>query len=325
MVTLLSLTMNRLLLQLRDAALDENEPTAGLLRKCLFLGSDVGSERLRSWAESELNGYGDEDELPVYRSIPAPILLMDSQSGYTWVENQIVNRLQVPPTARKYLLESLEIRQPLAELQELSMNKSVRFSTPRLAIAAHCWNQELEWPQQIMQLKYTVPGATIKGVLDRVRTILIELIIDLTAKTPLEELPTKQTVDSIMEVIIQPAQPSITNNITGDNNQVTIGDGNTQYIINQQVGKLKADLQAIRDHVSDRTQVDRERAKEIAELADDIEATIDSPSESTDEKRQSLTQRLYAFASETTNTGFQALLSGAAQGIATLAAQGFFG
>lgn len=176
-----------------------------------------------------------------------------------------------------------------------------------------------------MQLKYTVPGATIKGVLDRVRTILIELIIDLTAKTPLEELPTKQTVDSIMEVIIQPAQPSITNNITGDNNQVAIGDGNTQDIVNLEVGNLKADLKAIRDHASRSAQTDGGYAKEILELADDIEAIVDSPSEATDEKRQSLTQRLYGFASETTNTGFQALLSGAAQGIATLAAQGFFG
>lgn len=80
MVTLLSLTMNRLLLQLRDAALDENEPTAGLLRECLFLGSSIGSECLRRWAESELKGYSDEDELPAYRSIPAPINTID---GFT--------------------------------------------------------------------------------------------------------------------------------------------------------------------------------------------------------------------------------------------------
>lgn len=77
--------MDNLLFQLRNAVIDENEPTAGLLRKCIVLGAYTGSEQLKRWARSELNGYTDQDELPVYRTIPAPILSMDFRSGNTLV------------------------------------------------------------------------------------------------------------------------------------------------------------------------------------------------------------------------------------------------
>lgn len=325
MVTLLSLTMNRLLLRLRDAALDENEPTAGLLRKCLFLGDSIGSERLQSWAESELEGYNDEENLPVYRLIPAPVISVDSHSGNYWTQGQMINRSEVPANARKYLPESLEFRQPLEELEDISKKDSMRFSTNGLTAATHYWNQQLPWTQQIIQMQYVVSGTTVKGILSKVRTLLVKLIAELTKESPLEELPSKQKVDNLVGVIIHPVQSSIINNITGDNNQVAIGDGNTQNVINQQLEKLKADLQAIREHVAESPHIDSENPKEIVELADDLETAIESPSQSTDEERQSLIRRLREFASRTASTAFQASLSGAAQGIANLATQGFFG
>jgi hypothetical protein len=45
-----------LLRSLRERMLDESEPLAGLLRKCLLLGAETGSVTLRYWARKELNG-----------------------------------------------------------------------------------------------------------------------------------------------------------------------------------------------------------------------------------------------------------------------------
>ena len=53
-----------LLRSLRDRLLDESEPLAGLLRKCLLLAAQTGSELLRQWARYELNGYDEGVELP---------------------------------------------------------------------------------------------------------------------------------------------------------------------------------------------------------------------------------------------------------------------
>ncbi|MFF3869930.1 hypothetical protein [Micromonospora sp. NPDC001898] len=45
-----------LLRSLREHLIDESEPLAGLLRKCLLLGAETGSQTLRDWARKELNG-----------------------------------------------------------------------------------------------------------------------------------------------------------------------------------------------------------------------------------------------------------------------------
>lgn len=63
-----------LLRSLRHHMLDESEPLAGLLRKCLMLGAETGSDSLRQWARRELNGYGAEDKLPTYRKLGFPPL-----------------------------------------------------------------------------------------------------------------------------------------------------------------------------------------------------------------------------------------------------------
>ncbi|MBT2598120.1 hypothetical protein [Arthrobacter sp. ISL-72] len=55
---------NTLLGSLREQILDESEPLAGLLRKCLLLGAETGSESLRQWARYELSGYDDDAEVP---------------------------------------------------------------------------------------------------------------------------------------------------------------------------------------------------------------------------------------------------------------------
>ncbi|MGN7035558.1 hypothetical protein [Microbacterium sp. P26] len=60
-----------LLQSLRDRALDESEPLAGLLRKCLLLGAETGSSSLRDWARLDLNGYTDEASVPAYRNCQA--------------------------------------------------------------------------------------------------------------------------------------------------------------------------------------------------------------------------------------------------------------
>ncbi|MFC7401935.1 hypothetical protein [Citricoccus sp. GCM10030269] len=72
-----------LLQSLRNAVLDESEPFAGLLRKCIFLGADTKSQALRDWAQNELHGYGFEDDLPHYREVGTPALMVDLVSGYS--------------------------------------------------------------------------------------------------------------------------------------------------------------------------------------------------------------------------------------------------
>jgi hypothetical protein len=185
-----------LLRSLRERLLDETEPIAGLLRKCLLLGAETGSESLRQWARSELNGYDVAVELPGYRRLPTPAISVDYLSGNMRATNQTYNRLQLPAEAQKYVPDYLPLYQPVEELEQLAAQKSLSFTGVGLSYAQTMWNKELGPYQQITDMSFSLSGSALAGVLGQIRTQLVDVVADLTADTPLAELPGKEQVDA---------------------------------------------------------------------------------------------------------------------------------
>lgn len=195
-----------LLQSLREHMLDESEPLAGLLRKCLLLGAETGSGSLREWARRELNGYGDEEEAPEYRKIPEVPISVDSVAGNTWIKGQTLNRLQLPEKAREHLPESLSFKQPIEELERLAEQKSLTFGSPGLAYARTVWNRQLGPFENIVGLSYVLTGSVLAGMLGQIRTQLVDIIADLTSGTPLSELPNKARVDAAVNARVGQAR-----------------------------------------------------------------------------------------------------------------------
>lgn len=185
-----------LLQALRERMLDESESLAGLLRKCLLLGAETGSEALRDWARKELNGYSESDEVPEYRKVRGMPIQYNSLSGRFHATGQTIDRMQLPKEAWDYVPDELPFTQPVEELEELARQKSLSFASPRLTFAESVWNERLGPFQQVMALHYTMAGSRVAGMLGQIRTRLVDLIAELTASTPLEELPGKDTVDA---------------------------------------------------------------------------------------------------------------------------------
>ncbi|MFG1713220.1 hypothetical protein [Micromonospora sp. NPDC049203] len=185
-----------LLRSLREHLLDESEPLAGLLRKCLLLGAETGSEALRDWARKELNGYSDEDEVPTYRKFHDVPLSMDSTSGRFWRQGDTISRLNVPPAARQYVPEEITFKQPVEELQQLAGQQKLKFTERGLAVAQAVWSRELGAFQNIDSLYFVMSGSTIMGILGQIRTKLVDVVADLTGDTPMSELPKKGQVDA---------------------------------------------------------------------------------------------------------------------------------
>lgn len=183
---------------LRARVLDETEHLAGLLRKCLILGADTGSDALRDWARLELNGYGDDDDVPSYRRLPNPTIMYDSMSGNTWMKNGTIDALQLPAEARDDMPDHLACKQPIEELEELAKRKAVSMRTGHLAYSEMVWNSKLGPFQQVMNLRYTMTGSVFTGLVGQVRTKLVDIVADLTAGIALTELPPTARVDEVM-------------------------------------------------------------------------------------------------------------------------------
>lgn len=58
------------------------------LSRLMIIATDIGNEKLCEWAENELNGYDNFEDLPEYRKINAPHLKYTGINGRLKIENQ---------------------------------------------------------------------------------------------------------------------------------------------------------------------------------------------------------------------------------------------
>ena len=69
-----------LLAQIETDVTDDRVPLSSLLQKCIVLGGQAGSEKMRAWARRELNGYAGADTVPDYRHVPAAVMAVITNS-----------------------------------------------------------------------------------------------------------------------------------------------------------------------------------------------------------------------------------------------------
>ncbi|QHF21162.1 hypothetical protein GTU71_10185 [Rathayibacter sp. VKM Ac-2762] len=308
-----------LLRSLRERALDEGEPLAGLLRKCLLLGAETGSRSLRDWARLELNGYPDDLSLPEYRKVPGAPMTMDSISGNTWTTGQTVTRFDVPAAAREYVTEYLLLMQPVEELEQLAGNKSVQFKPAGLAAAQALWNRELRAFQSIVNLSYVLPGSVFADLLGQIRTKLVDLIADLTVATPLAELPSREAVDAAMLQRIGHVGDIYTTTVVKPSGPTAIGAG-ARASAGLSVEDVLALLAAVQ-RAADSADVD---TTEVEDALAELREAVSKPQPETGEvvKRAG---RLRAVADKLSVAAVSSAAGAAVSALTDLAMQGAFG
>lgn len=223
-ITYASGVADSLLCSLRDHLLDEAEPLAGLLRKCLMLGAATGSQALRQWAQSELTGYDSGLEVPSYRKV-GPAILADKVSGNAWVTGIVVERFELPEECWDHVPEEVSLRQPIDELAQLASTQTLMIVHPGLGLAKNVMNARTGPYEGIVNMKFALPGSIIVGVLGQVRTRLVEIVADLTADVPLTELPRKETVDAAVNAHIHGAREIYNTTINQPAGPVAVGAG----------------------------------------------------------------------------------------------------
>jgi hypothetical protein len=307
-----------LLRSLREHLLDESEPLAGLLRKCLLLGAETGSEALREWARRELNGYGDEDEVPNYRKFQDVPISMDSMSGRMWRRGDIISRLNVPTEAREYVLEEITFKQPIEELQHLAEQKQVSFTSPGLAVAQAIWNRELGPFQSVDGLSYVISGSKVTGILGQIRTKLVDVVADLTADTPMSELPKKGQVDAAVNHRLGDIYNTT---IQTTNGPVAIGSmakASTEGLTVENALRL---LDKVQQAAADIAETQR---GELLDALTELRAAVESDEPDTGEVVKKV-GKLRAIADKLGVASVAPATGGAAQAITELAVSGAFG
>lgn len=177
-----------LLRSVQEAALDSNRPVSDALRLCVAAGGRLGSTALQRWARQELRGYAVDDDLPGYRNLHAQ-LQMDYINGLTQWTGQTVTPGMLPEEARDHMYR-VPMRAAIAEVEAMARrDDDVVKMTAAAAEALAATIAERQDDNEFLSIHavyWSVPISALAGIVDQVRTRLVELVseFDLALAAP---------------------------------------------------------------------------------------------------------------------------------------------
>ncbi|MFY1637246.1 hypothetical protein ACN27F_28920 [Solwaraspora sp. WMMB335] len=221
------------LAQIEAGVLDDSMPISSLLQKCIVLGGQAGSEKMRDWARQELNGYSTTS-IPDYRHIPTGLAAkITNLAGY----NPITQRIDPSVFPRQIIdflrddegvdLEVAVLDLGVGELEALAdRGKNEHWLRPPWAgFIVETLNKYNVAPNSRVEIVYwPLSDASLRGLLVRIRTALAEMIAELiTVTPPSQEVPTGAAVDQAVNLVINGERTTIVVN------QQTVSPASSTY------------------------------------------------------------------------------------------------
>jgi hypothetical protein len=176
-----------LLAEIERGGLDDRVPLKTVLRTCISLGAQTRNVELRDWAGQELGGYRDDDSaIPAYRVIHAP-LKIDGATMTHRINGQQISSFQLPDVDRNVLTEEVKLALGVGDLENLVRSaeregkSTVKMVPDGGADLVMLMNHEAHPGNTVMALYWDVSVARINGVLDQIRTRLVQLVAEMRA------------------------------------------------------------------------------------------------------------------------------------------------
>jgi len=201
-------------------AVDTKQPITTLLRKCIVLAHQLKNERLRIWANGELNGYDSIEKLPEYRSLPAAATGLFVGPGWARF-SQGIPSVVLEKEHRKFA-EMVYVAQPIGTLEDtLNSGKDSSLSFPWNANLVAYYQDKLQDGWHLFSAHQTVAKSTIAGIIDTVRTRVLNMALEIQSDVGEKDEDLKQITPEESKKVDQ----TIVNNIYGGN--VYLSSGNS--------------------------------------------------------------------------------------------------
>lgn len=220
-----------LLNEIIDLATDDKQSITTLLRKCIVLSHQLKNDRLKKWANDELNGYNSTNNLPEYRAIPAPATGLYVGPGWSRFEQGIPS-IALEKEHRK-LAEVVDIAQPVGTLEDMlksRTNSDLSFSWSGNQVAYY--QAKLKSPPwQLHSVHQAVPKSVIAGIVDTIRTRVLNMALEIQSDVGEKDEDLKQITPEESKKVDQ----TIVTNIFGGNVYLSAGQSTmTATTIQQQ-------------------------------------------------------------------------------------------
>lgn len=198
-------------------ATDNKQSITVLLRKCVVLAHQLRNDRLKVWANEELNGYPSERDLPEYRVLPAGAV--GTFIGPGWAQVQYPIPSGVLKEEHRMWAETVYISQSITSLEHLLESAGDTASFPWDNNLVLHYQRELLNGWTLTSARQEVPKSIIAGILDTVRTRILNMALEIQSEigkmdSDLDQM-TPQAANNVDRTIV--------NNIFGGNVYVSAG------------------------------------------------------------------------------------------------------
>jgi hypothetical protein len=200
-----------LLDEIISGAVDDKTNVSVVLRKCLLLAHQLRNEKLKIWAERELNGYTDVDALPPYRVVGVQATGTFSGPMGTIIRNQPLPASILDEEYRHWATTAY-LMQPIASFdigKDAEGKPNGGHYTWPADLTAMYANKFMRG-YNLVRASIQVSGTAFVGVLDNVRTRILQLALEL--KDQLGE-----DIADMTKLVATKVDRSVINNIYGGN------------------------------------------------------------------------------------------------------------
>jgi hypothetical protein len=194
-----------LLNEIIELATDAKHPLALVLRKCLILGYQLKNDRLKSWANQELNGYQSREDLPKYRLLRVGAH-GNFASAYQQMKGFAIPSFMLDEKDRDWA-ERVELHESVSSYEEIVScsvtNGSILVEWPGNMIAKY-QSKFFQGDMALINAWQEIPRSVLVQVLDTVRNRTLSMALELKGEiggtedmeeiTPSESAKIEQTV-----------------------------------------------------------------------------------------------------------------------------------
>lgn len=238
-----------------ERAIDSlSDPTVSIsdaLRRLLVIARRIDALELAAWIKRELEGYGDDDDVPEYRDgsgLPIAIRF-DGYGGASTTRRMSPHEL---PPELSAVFDKFKMSMPLAELEALAAGDGESDPQRQLPnIWLHRYREladENRVPHMPMftanHAAVVVPRTYLRGLLDRIKTVALDLALEIEDVSPSAGNAGGPTVES--EPALKEAVASHMTMIFANNSTVSIASGTGAVAVQLQIGDVPGLLTAAR-------------------------------------------------------------------------------
>ncbi|HEX4577126.1 MAG TPA: hypothetical protein VH117_07220 [Edaphobacter sp.] len=215
-----------------ELATKDDQSITVLLRKCIVLAHRIKNETLKSWANKELDGYANDDELPDYRVIGA-----QAKGHFNGWGGSRLNHFPIPPAVleekHRQFATKVYLRQAVAAYEHLvktaKSDGRITLEWPPNLVLHYQERIPLTQPMALVAAYQEIQKPTLVKLLDTVRNRVLNVALEIQSEVGERDEDLKQITPKAEEKIERYVSQQIFNGnvyVTTDQSSMTIQQQN---------------------------------------------------------------------------------------------------